>query len=221
MNCIVPFSKDVKFSSALSDIVSISLEHEISLNDEVLLGNFVISGTYKTHELSANALDFEYTLPFELSLGSEIDEASLCFEIDNFTYSVLEGDTLRVNIDYLVKADEKLREITQLFDLPEEVKKITEKSELNEVRAEETSEVRSNDESVFDIGANAQKEEILKFASNNKETFISYKVHTVKEGETLETICKLYNKSESLIKEYNQGVTYIYGDKVLVPEDDE
>lgn len=215
MNCIVPFSKDVKFSSALGDILSISLEHEISLNDEVLLGNFVISGTYKTHELSANALDFEYTLPFELSLGSEIDESTLSFEIDNFTYSVLEGDTLRVNIDYLVKADDKLREITELFDLPvASLDGLPDNLSDDEAESVMLQDVcsRSSDES---------KNEILKFASSNDESFISYKVHTVKEGETLESICKLYEKSETQIKEYNHNVGYIFGDKVLVPEDDE
>ena len=40
MNCIIPFTKDIKFKTSISEILSISLEHDYTLNDNDLLGNF-------------------------------------------------------------------------------------------------------------------------------------------------------------------------------------
>ena len=47
MNLIIPFEKVVKFDTPVSEISSISLEHEITKNEKEVLGNFIIKGTYK------------------------------------------------------------------------------------------------------------------------------------------------------------------------------
>ena len=54
MNLIIPFTKDIKFNTNISEILSISLEHDYTINDGELLGNFTVSGEYKTHEVSVN-----------------------------------------------------------------------------------------------------------------------------------------------------------------------
>lgn len=245
MNLIVPFTKDVKFESSLGDIVSISLEHDYNLNNNIILGNFVVSGTYKTHELSANALDFSYTLPFELSLSSEVEDESLEFAIDNFTYEVKAGDVLKVDIDYLVKAKELVREESILEepiifeeDLSSEIESIFENEE-NEITLKDlvnnydTEEVIKEEVKIIkvdniEIDKNEEedretfeKETILNFASENKESFVTYKIHTLKEGETVETLAKFYNKSENDIIEYNLGVAFNSGDKILISQEDE
>ena len=33
MNCIIPFTKDIKFKTNICEILSISLEHEYTVND--------------------------------------------------------------------------------------------------------------------------------------------------------------------------------------------
>ncbi len=235
MNIIVPFKKEVKFDQTLGDIVSISLEHEYNLNNSVLLGNFIISGSFKSHELSANKLDFNYTLPFELTLSEEIDESTLIFSVDNFTYEVLEGDILKVDIDYLVKAKELVRIDENIFEPDNEVMNLLNNDEndplelldreLENINEEKISinDIKDNDELIETNNSREVIDEaaILNFAKENSETFVTYKVHIVKEGETIETICTLHGKSESVLNEYNLGVAFNPGDKILIPEDDE
>ena len=60
MNCIIPFTKDIKFKTNIAEILSISLEHDFTANPEEVLGNFTISGDYKSHEVSVNKEHFEY-----------------------------------------------------------------------------------------------------------------------------------------------------------------
>ena len=62
MNCIIPFTKDIKFKTNIAEILSISLEHDFTANPEEVLGNFIISGDYKTHEVSVNKEHFELSL---------------------------------------------------------------------------------------------------------------------------------------------------------------
>ncbi|MFI3261054.1 MAG: hypothetical protein R3Y13_05025 [bacterium] len=277
MNCIIPFTKDVKFGTPLGDIISISLEHEFNFSNNVILGNFIISGTFKTHELSANALDFNHILPFDLSLTEEIDESSINFSIDNFTYEVMENDILKINIDYLVKGKEIIRqvdnsEIEAIFDAvieevevesfldtiieesTEDVIAIEERINQEVIHVEEVVpvedvipvEVISVEESIpveevipidnrntiepkinvieeIPIAGNKEfsHDAILNFASNNEESFVSYKVHVIKEGETVDTLCSLYSKTETQLIEYNTGISFNPGDKILIPEDDE
>lgn len=222
MNCIVPFTKDVKFDTALGDILSISLEHEHNLSNNILLGNFTVSGTYKTHELSANALAFSKVLPFELSLGEDIDEETLSFSIDNFTYEVKDGDILSVDIDYLVKAKEIIKQRTEEEVFSDDA---LEFDDLVSAQIDKIFEVEDSlvvdDDRVDSIDEVNHTNTILDFASENKESFISYKIHTMKDGENIETICKLYSKSENDMIEYNLGVGFNAGDKILIPEDDE
>lgn len=121
MNCIIPFEGKVKFNSPVKEICSISLEHEITKNDTEVLGNFLVSGTYKEHELSVNTTDFSYTVPFSVDLVDRIDPGTLEFSIDNFTYDILD-DALKLNIDYVLTADdlreEPLPEETLIADDP-------------------------------------------------------------------------------------------------------
>ena len=47
MNCKIPFTKDIDFEKKVSEITSISLEHETKVEDGVLKGNFIVSGDVK------------------------------------------------------------------------------------------------------------------------------------------------------------------------------
>ena len=100
MNLVIPFTKDIKFKTNIGEILSVSLEHDYSSNEEEVLGNFTISGEYKMHEVSVNKEKFSFVLPFSVSLSSKIDPDSVVFEIEDFTYEVIDCDTLRVNIEY-------------------------------------------------------------------------------------------------------------------------
>ena len=48
MRQIVPFKKDITFKSKIGELVSISLDHDLTLkDDDTLSGYFYLKGTYK------------------------------------------------------------------------------------------------------------------------------------------------------------------------------
>lgn len=93
-----------------------SLEHDFNVNDDKVLGNFYVSGEYKVHEISINKEPFNYTLPFTVELRDDIDLDSLEFNIEDFSYNIKDENILKVNIEYSLKADEKIEENIEIED---------------------------------------------------------------------------------------------------------
>ena len=60
------------------------------------------------------------------------------------------------------------------------------------------------------------KDMILNSTSKDDE-YVTYHVHIVKESETIESICKLYEVSSSLVNEYNDISNVSVGDKLIIP----
>ena len=95
MDKIIPFKKDIIFKTNLSEITSISLEH--NLNKEgisEISGNFVISGQYKIADTSVDVEDFSYELPFSINLDEKyiLDKAEI--DIDDFYYEIVNDSVL-------------------------------------------------------------------------------------------------------------------------------
>ena len=222
MNCIIPFTKDINFKTNIAKILSVSLEHEYTANPMEVLGNFTISGEYKVHEVSINKESFEYVLPFSVNLTKEIDINSVDFDIVNFTYEVVNDDTLRVNIEYSINAvelPEEKEEVTidELLDeIDEDVR-----AEIEEEKEEEKEEIQEKEEVLEtenrDITDEA-KETILNSINKDDNTYVTYHVHIMSETDTIESICLKYNVTESILKEYNDLTTIGVKDKVIIPE---
>lgn len=205
MNLTIPFTKDIPFGSTIAEVSSISLEHGYTVNDRDLLGNFTITGEYKTHEVSVNKESFEYVLPFQVELTNErIDKDSIDVTIEDFTYEIIDNNTLRVNIEYKVNAleldlvDEETRE-------EEEPIVIEENIEPEEERIDEIEEEKN-------IVMNANIEE------NN---YVTYNVHIVKDNENIDTICNLYKAPKDLVESYNDISNIQVKDKIIIPQIDE
>ena len=101
----IPFESEIDFKSNIREITKMSLEHDYNVNDGVVLGNFYISGEYKSHELSVNTEEFKYTLPFTVELRSDIDRESVDFNIEDFSYDIVNKTSLKVNIEYSLTAE--------------------------------------------------------------------------------------------------------------------
>ncbi len=207
MNCIIPFTKDVKFKSNIAEILSVSLEHDYTANETEVLGNFTISGEYKTHEVSVNKEHFEYVLPFSVNMTNKIDTNSVNFEVQDFTYEVIDNDTLRVNIEYSINADE-LKEEEPLF-------KQVEEPTLDNLLDEIDKEVEVKEER--DISEET-KDTILNNINDSDDVYVTYHIHEMKETDTVESICLKYNTSDSILGEYNDLSTLTLGDKIIIPE---
>jgi hypothetical protein len=213
MNCIIPFTKDVKFKSNIAEILSVSLEHDYTANETEVLGNFTISGEYKVHEVSVNKEHFEYVLPFSVNMTNKIDTNSVNFEVQDFTYEVIDNDTLRVNIEYSINADE-LKEEEPLF---KQVEEPTLDNLLDEIDREVEEEPKEEVKEERDISEET-KDTILNNINDSDDVYVTYHIHEMKETDTVESICLKYNTSDAILGEYNDLSTLTLGDKIIIPE---
>ncbi|MBE6155706.1 MAG: hypothetical protein E7164_03010 [Firmicutes bacterium] len=231
MNCIIPFESKVKFNCPVKEICSISLEHEITQNDSEVLGNFLVSGTYKEHELSVNTSDFKFTIPFNVELTNRIERDSLEFSIDNFTYDI-DGNEMTVMIDYIISADD-IREEIITEDFVEDPMDLIELSKIEPV---ENPEVRQSDKEkdneprVPDSLENELTEIIedslppLKEVSpemvsgvETENDYMTYHIHIVSETETLESIALTYKVTKDDLEKINDTSNLTKNDKLIIP----
>ena len=110
----IPFESDIPFKTNISEITKMSLEHDYNINDSVVLGNFYISGEYRAHEVSVNREPFNYTLPFSVELRDDIIKDSLEFNIEDFSYEIMNNNILKVNVEYSLKGE--ILEKEELFE---------------------------------------------------------------------------------------------------------
>lgn len=211
MNCIIPFEGKVKFDYQVKEINSISLEHEYTINDGSILGNFLISGTVKEHELSVNTTDFNFTLPFDVMLPENIDFNTIEFMIDNFVYE-LDDNYLNVAIDYIVKANDiESRNVTE--NIEEDIK-VDEEIVINDdiLDKDNIITIEENDEE--------DNNRIINNLSF-EDDYECMKIHIVKENETIEDICKKYNIDKDYFLSINQITSIEVNDKLIIPDYEE
>ncbi len=129
MQKIVPFKKDISFKTNIGEIVSISLDHELNINDNLVTGKFIISGEYKMLDTSVNTESFSYEIPFTVDLDEKYILDNARIDIDDFYYEIINDNTLRVGIDVLVDNIEEKEEVVieRCIEEEEPPKKETEK----------------------------------------------------------------------------------------------
>lgn len=233
MNLIIPFTKDIKFNSSIAEITSISLEHDYTVNDGEILGNFIVSGDYKSHELSVNKEHFEYVLPFSVELTTRIDRNSVDFSIEDFTYEIKNNDTLEVRIEYSVNALEEKKETKEevveeepLFErveedvtledmldtIDEDIRDDEEAEETDKEDTMETEVIEQRDVTEDD------KKTIIDSINDADDAFVTYHIHIMKETDTIDTVCTKYNTTSNILSEYNDLSTVAIGDKLIIPD---
>lgn len=118
--------KELLFKNNIKDITSISLDSDYKIENSSLVGNFIISGEYKIHEVSINREKFNFKIPFNIEIDKDIDKKTIKLEITNFVYDYKQ-DELIVNIDYEILGD---RESVLLFDDEESLNEFLNKREV-------------------------------------------------------------------------------------------
>lgn len=202
MKKIINYEKEIIFKTTIAEICSISLEQDFTVDDNCFTGDFILTGEYKTNELSVNKEPFIYHLPIEYELDNGVDYNSVNYEIDNFEYTV-EDDVLKVTIDLAITYDEVEKEV-----LPT----ISEEEINDEVPIERN--VREEE-----VTINEEKKQILT-SEFNDETFTTYHVHIVGSEDNLESIAKKYGVTIDDIKKYNDDVNLELKSKLIIPESD-
>lgn len=237
MNCKIPFTKDIDLERKIFEITSISLEHEIKIEENTLKGNFIVTGDFKSHEVSVNKEAFSYVLPFEIDLLENIDADSVEFMIDDFTYEVVDSSILRVNIDFNVVGnilevqeeeakEEIFRDATELFkeqeeevlDSQTEEVEIEKEEMIEEEKGEEQEDVRLEENQGIEKKV---EDTIINSISGAEEEYATYHIHMVSDGESVETICTMYNSNVNILSEYNDLTSLTEGDKLIIPDKNE
>ena len=212
MKKIVPFKKEISFDTNIYEIDSISLEHTLSLKEDRLIsGNFIISGTYKMTESSVSIDEFNYNLPFDISVDSKYDISNLTVDINDFYYEVINNKTLFVSIDVAIDGLEK-KEETQL-------ELVTDENEENkkDVRNEKNM-IENNEEKIENTEENIVTSIFEELECDEK--YVTYKIHIVNENDTLEKILQDYNISREIFENYNNASGIKIGDKLIIPSND-
>ena len=205
---IIPYEKDIKFDTKISEITSISLEHEENINEGELEGYFIVSGDYKIHQISVNKEEFKYKIPYSIELTDSIIKNSITIDINDFTYDIKDNDTLNVKIElefnYDVK-EEEVREATVIDEsLDQELMDLIEEEENNEKK-----EIKE------------EKEKVNVVDENKDNTYVTYHVYIVSKEDSIESICLKYNVDKDTLHEYNDFDEINVGDKLLIPIIDE
>ena len=200
MNKIIPFKKEINFET-IYQINSISLEHNLSLKeDNIIKGNFIVSGSYKKTEASINIDEFNFELPFEINIDNKYDTKDITVDINDFYYEIIDNETLSLNIEIIID-DLYEKEVIMENDNIETI------NEENETRNIKDESIEEKIESIFD-------------GLDCNENYVTYKVHVMTENDTIESIIKNNNTKKTILEEYNNLNDIKIGDKIIIPSND-
>ncbi len=249
MKSIIPFTKELDFKTKVSEITSISLEREFEVNTSSIEGSLYVSGDYKSHEVSANVTPFSFKIPFTIEIPDNLVEESITLEISDFAYEMEENSKIKVSIELELFGEEKEIEEEEDEDITpievdgEEIVKMLEEASEKEKEMEKEDREQPEEKLSEEETTKEEKEEapadtvdetreeteedmtsenvIITGASNTPDEYTTYHIHIVKEGETIETICTMYNSNLSLLNDYNDLSEVSKGMKIIIPENDE
>ena len=213
MKKIVPFKKDIIFQTNLAEIISISLEHTLSIEeDNMIKGKFIISGEYKMLETSVNTDPFSYELPFVVDMDEKyiLDKAEV--DIDDFYYEIVNDNILSVHIDVAIdKLEEKKEEIKE--------ENIMEEKELVRTELPLEEEPVVEEKNPIEEKRCIEEEDIPNIFTNveEKESYKSYTVYIMRENDTIESIMDSYHVSKEELEIYNDLTEVKIGDKIIIP----
>lgn len=213
MKKIVPFKKDISFDNNIAEISSISLEHTLKLQEEnIVSGEFIISGTYKMTEASLNVDPFEYKLPFDISVDKKYDTKNIDVDINDFYYEVTNNEILSVSIEVVLDGlEEKSREEKEENTLTDEIETLEETREV-----ENQTQTVSAENNEIEVNEETNVKSIFEDLDEN-ERYAVYKVHIVTENDTIESISSEYNVNREDLEAYNDLSELKIGDKLIIP----
>lgn len=247
MKQIISFKKDIPFNTKIGEITSISLEHNLKMAEaDHAVGEFIVSGDYKITDVSVNREPFSYTLPFDIALDTKYNINKAKIDIDDFYYEIINNQVLNVNIDVLIDGIEVLddynfeKEVVEMKNDTVDINKTEIEAEDIKYIEKEEDDRHMDDSEVLDlfkeietpavdiaIESDAEVKETIvtgeKIKSlfdsfdDSNETFTTYRVHIVRETDTIDTIVTKYNITKEEIAAYNKIDDLKLGDKIVIP----
>lgn len=229
MKQTIPFKKDITFKTKIGEITAISLDNDLMLKGEDLIsGNFYISGSYKMIETSTIEECYNYKIPCEIAISDDYDTFDATVDIDDFHYEIIDDEILRVNIvvaiDNLKKKEVEFQEDITLEDIEpldnkEEITK--EKKDVGEERCieeDEHEQLHTFEKDDFDKESETTSFlEVQESIKKQNDTYLTYKVYIYKEGDSIENILEKYNITKEDLESYNDLASITAGSKLVIP----
>ncbi|HHT38617.1 MAG TPA: LysM peptidoglycan-binding domain-containing protein [Mollicutes bacterium] len=202
MKQIISFKKDIPFNTKIGEITSISLEHNLKMVDQDLIaGEFLVSGDYKITDASINREPFSFNLPFDIALDTKYNIENAKIDIDDFYYEIEDDQIMKVNVDVLIDGIEILDD----FIFEKEDDKVKDRIvEVKEVNDEPKEEVRNSEE------AKEVKSEVQEEVRNNKEVKTLDRVDDVEDREIMD----LFQEIETPPVDVSVGPNIINEEKI-------
>ena len=214
MRKIVPFTNQLEFSTDVVKITAISLEHEIKKEEGSISGEFFISGEYKITDGQLECEKFNFELPFDIAFGCNYKLDTLAVSVDDFRYELIDNNKLKVNIDLVVDGEEIMEPII-MEDREDESEVITNES----VEEEPKVDIDINNINVND-NENSNNNVNIFNGFNEESKYVTYRVYTVSEGDTIDKIMEKYDTSREELSKYNGNLDIKVGDKLIIPAND-
>lgn len=215
MKKIIPFKKEIMFKNTIEEIVSISMDNHLEIDDITVKGNFIISGEY---EYSQKKEPFSFDIPYLGYIDEIYDTKDSKIDIDDFYYEISEPNKLSIFID--ISIDNLLEK--PLVELEPDTEE--ERREIMSEFEEEKENERER-EIIPEIGEVFEEEKIEdpgKIIFNNpnlEESYMTYKVYIVREGDTIDSILTKYEIARDQLFKYNVINELNIGDKLIIPHE--
>lgn len=225
MNKIIPFSKDINFNNFIGEITSIALDDALSFKDKYTIsGELVVRGCHKYQDVEE---DFSYNIPVVISVDDKYETEKATIAVDDFYYEIINDNILRVKIDLIL--DDLFYKEEERSDFDLETKN---QDNLNVSLDTEKIDIDYDKENVqeknisinIDDSNKSEKDnmitDLFKENDSNKEYSI-YRVYTVVEGDTIDSILDKYKITKDELLEYNDITKLDSGTKLIIPSSNE
>lgn len=218
MKQTIPFKKDITFKTKIGELTAISLDNDLTLKGEdLIVGNFYISGNYKMLEGSIEEETYSYKIPCEIAISSEYDTYNATIDIDDFYYEIINDEVLRVNIAVVINNLERKEEDEPLIKEEPLLEELPEEQERNSIPQEEPNIKLPLEEEFEEITELPRNTTNIQENKSKEQNYTTYKVYIYKEEDTIESILEKYKISKEELSNYNTLEDIIPGSKIVIP----
>ena len=203
MNKIIPFNKDITFNDKIGEITSIALDDTLKFVDKYAIkGELIVRGCHKYLDKEE---EFSYPLPVEISVDNKYNTEKATIMIDDF-----------IKIDLIL--DDLYYEEAQI---EKEVREVTVDDDKDKITFEEVIDVNPTDEQSDTKKESNNVLDLFKEVDDTNKEYSVYRVYTVTDNDTIDSILNKYKISKEDLLELNDLSNIQEGVKLIIPSIDE
>lgn len=190
--------------------------------------SIAISENIKKDTINIDINDFKYetqkdVMKIKVDLDLECEENTIENEEEIESLEELENidelENLNENNDILLENESYMENnLINDFDINDYIEENIEIENNTQNKLTENEEKNIIINQIDNINDDKTISNITNIIDKNNETYHTYKVYIVREGDTLETICSKYNLLVDDLKEYNDLSNINIGDKIIIPQ---